>query len=68
MEGETLITDCLEICNRFNNYYINMAYSTGTDESFDPVNYPDTIFDHFKTHPSIVKLKQYMNSDQVFTV
>ncbi len=68
MEGETLITDSSEVCNTFNNYYINMADSIGSDESFDPASSLDTIADPFKEHPSIVKIKQYMNLTILMTV
>ncbi len=40
-----------------------MAHCIGNDELFDTAISLDKVVDQFKEHPSIAKVKQYMNSD-----
>ena len=56
-EGESLIADQTQVCERINTFYVNIAQTIGIDCD-TPVN---------EEHPSIIKIKENANvSDYEF--
>ena len=54
-ENDTVITDKENICETFNNYFVNIASSIGYDDKI--VDVKSALTKH-ASHPSILKIKK----------
>ena len=73
IEGEEIISDDQQIAEIFNSYFANIVENldiTGFstfDYSYDPgMDYISNIIEKFKSHPSIMKIKENVNVNTCF--
>jgi hypothetical protein len=61
-ENDELVTDSIEVCNVFNNYFVNVAETIGFKDEIPSLLSSNDIFDHIITkyanHPSILAIKR----------
>ena len=63
-ENDNVIIDKTEICNIFNEYFVNAASSIGFDDEIDTL---DAAIAKHASHPSIVKIKERHENPSKFT-
>ena len=64
-EGK-IVSNQVKVANIFNNYFVNIADHLNENESIMSSNMNDIKF-HYKDHPSIVRIKDYMHESNVNT-
>ena len=53
-DGDNLVTDTEEVCNKFNDFYVNVAQDIGDDAG--------TFKDDYSDHPSVLAIKEMHDS------
>jgi hypothetical protein len=70
-DGNNLITNPLDVCNTFNNFYATAAENIGFPDSIPSIQNPDdlliSIINKYSTHPSIVRIKSHMCDENTFS-
>ena len=73
VEGEEIISNDQDLAETFNSYFANIVNTLDIegfatyDYSYDPErNYISNIVEKFKTHPSILKIKEYVKIEEPF--
>ena len=68
-EGDNLITDPLEVCNSFNDFFINVAENIGFKDSIEScstVSDIKVVINRHANHPSVLEIEKRIVMKNVF--
>ena len=66
-EQDEIITNTVDVCNRFNNYFANDTSNIGPDDSVHTDDDVSSCIDQHKNHPSIIQIRQEVYEEFTFT-
>ena len=64
-EGESLISNATDVCNIFNDYYVNVTSNFCEPENVNGMSV-EQVIDHYQNHPSVKLIKDKNKTTQMF--